>query len=466
VPASVVRDVKAQSSLSPKEKTGGAMSPQPYDFGRAAFDKIRAMRERLETFSASHGAPVTVSNETRAQIDDRIARGAAQALRIIDRDDGFFFGNDFGTSTTKAVLRHPHMPTAPAFAAPVPLEFASRGQAHLWPTAIWYHKSTGRFSPYPQEGWVCLQGFKSALVENQNHRICCGSGLTMLQASAAFLALHIAYVLGAALERVPALRLAGINFAAPVAALKNSSTAETFEKLIAKAVSLVPEAANLTVDQLQTPSASRDEAIPVYLCTELSAAIAGYCSAPRYYQGGHMIIDCGSATLDMASFYLGEERWPIEIHGASVERLGADACVVYEHNGATGEECVKAAQFQEHTVWKRAAQGGNGGFVLGRDGKYPYQIILIGGGLHGAIHEQMIGTMEPAFRYPFHRPQLSSDLEFDSSVGAGRLVLADGLARDPIDLREVIMPDDRGSPSPNRGGGLPYGPGFVSKDDV
>jgi hypothetical protein len=50
--------------------------------------------------------------------------------------------------------------------------------------------------------------------------------------------------------------------------------------------------------------------------------------------------------------------------------------------------------------------------------------------------------MEAAFHRPFHRPQLSLGLQFDEECEPGRLILADGLARDPIDLREVAMPRD------------------------
>jgi hypothetical protein len=418
-----------------------------YDFGRAAFDKIRGMRDRLEGLAATHGARTSIPDGTRELVAKRVKRGADCVSDIIDKGDGYFIGYDFGTSTTKAALRHPYKPTALSFAISVPEGVESSGQPHLWPTAVWYDSKTERFSPLPLDGWACLQGFKSAIVEDQGHRI--RQGVTTFAASAAFLAMHIAYVIGTALERAPDMRISGINFAVPVAALKDSKIAADFERLTATALCLVTEAENLTNTKvLNALNATTEAAIPRCIFTELSAAIAGYCSAPRYYHGGHMIVDCGSATLDIASFTLGDERWPADIHGASVERLGADACMRYLECGATIDECMKASQYQEHTVWKKATGRKNANFVLTPDGKFPYQLILIGGGIHGEVHKQMLAIMEPRFRQPFHRPQLANDLEIDAGTESGRLILADGLARDLIKLPEVAMPDDRDQPTP------------------
>jgi hypothetical protein len=446
VPAKVWREATALAEQpAPSLNDVGSMA-QHYDFGRAAFDKIGRMREQLKGFAATHGARPSIPDDTRELVAERIKRGAASISDIIDEGDGHFLGYDFGTSTTKAVLRHPHKPTAPAFAVSVPADIEGSGQPHLWPTAVWYDPNTGRFSLLPADGWICLEGFKSAIVEDQGHRV--RHGVTMLAASAAFLAMHIAYVIGTALERAPDIRISGVNFAAPVAALKDSRIAADFENLTAAALCLVRGAENLTnTGVLSALNAGGERTIPRYIFTELSAAIAGYCSAPRYYHGGHMIVDCGSATLDIASFTLGDERWPADIHGASVERLGADACARYMERGATVDECVKATQYQEHMVWKKATARKNANFVQTPEGKYPYQ-ILIGGGIDSEVHRQVLATMEPRFRQPFHRPQLANDLQVETKAEPGRLILADGLARDLIKLPEVAMPDDRDQSKP------------------
>lgn len=447
-----------EEQSGPSKSTPPSKS-EPYDFGEAAFRRIAALRHSLGAFTAAHGAPSTIPEDTLRLVCSRVASGAARASGIVDVGDGYFIGYDFGTSATKTVLRHPYNPALSAFALPVPREFASNGQPNLWPTAVWFDMDDQRFSPVPQEGYVCLHGFKSAIIEDQGHRMCCGAPVTMLSAATAFLAMHIAYAIGTALERAPSLLISGVNFAAPVAALKNAKAAGEFERLVTAALSLVPCASELTLAQVANALQSgKVPAMPHYMCTELSAAIAGYCSAPRHFQGPHVILDCGSATLDIASFTIGDAHWPIDICGASVERLGADSCATYRASGVSLQECAKAVQFQQHSV--------RAGGAVGHDGKLTYQLVLVGGGIEGEVCRMVVTAMEPRLRHRPHRPELSQDLEFDREVEPGRLILADGLARDPIEFRKVLMPLDRDHGSISSGSGLPYGPGFVSKDDV
>jgi hypothetical protein len=365
---------------------------------------------------------------------------------IVDADDGFFLGYDFGTSTTKAVARYPYGGVDNAFAIEVPGGFGA-GQPHLWPTAIWFDHVTKRFSLIPAENLACLDSFKTALIGEQAHRMT-KAGVTAGHAAVAFLALHLAYCIGAALEQEPKFKLAGINVGTPVATLKHAPGIAMFERVLNAALFLVPVAPSLTLADVQSAfETERPARLPYALHTELAGAIAGYCSMLRPYVGGHMIIDCGSATLDMATFALdGVDLRPIAIYDARVEQLGADACSVYQRDGASFDECRRASRYQEHLVYKKTREFSAAPFVQ-REGRYPYQIILVGGGIHSHVHEPLFGAMENAFHRPFHRPQLAPGLRYDANCEAGRLILADGLARDPIDLRKVAMPGD---PPPRR----------------
>lgn len=411
------------------------------DFGKAAFQKIKRMRNRLQDFNASHEGPASVPPDELEVIRRRIALGAAKVAGILNPDDGHFIGYDFGTSSTKAVLRHPYK-NGSDFAVSVPPGWASGGQPHLWPTALWYDQATDRFSAVPALGWRCLQGFKSAIIEGHDNRNCCGAPVTMAEAATAFTALHVAYVVGAALEHQPELKVAGINFGVPVAALANTRTRSAFEQIANVGLSLVPLAARLSATQMRAVWTHEAEpVIPPTFHAELSGAIAGYCASPRYFRGSHMIIDCGSATLDMASFKLGDQKWPVGIYDARVEALGADACLVYCANGATAIDCRDASRHQEHLVYTTTLHHQPPGFEQD-EGKFPYQITLIGGGIHSEVHKPLFEVMAQAFHRAFYLPELARDLDYDSGTEAGRLILADGLARSPIELREVAMPRD------------------------
>jgi hypothetical protein len=262
-----------------------------------------------------------------------------------------------------------------------------------------------------------------------------------------------------AIEQHSRFKLAGVNIGVPVAALKATPTVALFERIVKAALFLVPFAEALTIHDVRSAfAASECSQIPFTLNTELAGAIAGYCAMPRPYVGGHMIIDCGSATLDMASFALnGASLRPIAIYEARVEQLGADACAAYQVGGASIDECREASRYQEHLVFGRTLQFDRPHFAQ-NDGAFPYQVILVGGGIHSEFHQPLLKTMETAFHRGFHLPKLAPGLRYDATCEAGRLILADGLARDPIELRKVAMPGD----PPQR----TLGPDLISKDQV
>jgi hypothetical protein len=435
--------VKAAQSFAAPQTITRKIALATSDLGASAFDRVTRLHGTVTSFTANHRGGAEVSNADRELVAKRIKASATDVVALVDRDDGHFIGYDFGTSTTKAVARHPYNLSKPAFAVDVPLMCASGGQTHLWPTVVWWDRATDRFSALPAESAICLDSFKSALIEGQARQICCASGMSMEEAATAFLTLHIAYMLGSCRDQAESFKLAGINFGVPVAALAEAKKVRSFERVVRAALSLVPLSTRLSLADVRTALGCENEsAIPFNLFTELAGAIAGYCAAPRYYVGGHMIVDCGSATLDMASFLLdGTTSKPVCIYDARVEALGADACTAYAEAGASVEDCRNAARWQEHLVFKGTRESARARFMQD-EGRYPYQVILIGGGIHSDVHEPLFERMEAAFHRPFHRPQLSLGLQFDEECEPGRLILADGLARDPIDLREVAMPRD------------------------
>lgn len=451
----------ADAVLAPLRSEPAAASPTPvpaYDFGEAAFRRLAAMRDRLDAFVATHDASAAVSDTTDGLAARLVAAGAAHAETRVDPADGYFLGYDFGTSTTKVVLRHPYR-RGSAFALPVPRELASGEQPHLWPSVVFLDAEM-RFHLCPGPDRTMLAGFKSALIERRGHRMC-RSGVTMAETATAFLALHLAYAFGALINRDADARIAGVNLSVPVVALADIATRADFDRVARAALLLLNDADRLTLDHVRVALALNEASpIPLEPHAELSGAIAGYCAQPRRYAGAHMIVDCGSATLDIASFQLGAQGGPIGIHAASVERLGADACAVYRREGAAVADCREAARHQEHRVFRDTLDRIRAGFAQDEGRLFPYQVILIGGGIAGEVHGPLFAGMAHAFNRPFHRPALGLDLDHEPGADPVRLVLADGLARDPIDLREVAMPGDRAPPVASAV------PEMISKDQV
>lgn len=437
---------RAGLTSSQRAPTAEAAAKPTNDFGAAAFRRIAGLRLNLEGFVADERAPGDVDDDTRAFIDRRITLGASVSRTIVDADADGYIGHDFGTSATKAVVRWPFDRALSAFAVPVPAAWCSGGVPHLWPTVVWFDPSADTFSLLPGDGLLPLSGFKAALIEGRGHRMCCGSPVTMAEAATAFLAMHLAYVLGTVAEAHPSARISAVNFGVPVAARADEKVFTVFADLAAAATRLLDDAAILSLEAVRIAGTLSDApTLPFDLHTELAGAIAGYCSGPRYYRGAHMIVDCGSATLDIASFHLGDSRWPVGIYAAGVEPLGADACAVYRRAGASDEDCAAAAHYHEHRVYADTLESARSAFQQEEDRRYPYQVILIGGGIDGSIHGPLFERMAGAFQRPFLRPEFDRAVRCEDGAQPGRLVLADGLAHAPFDLREVAMPRDRPS---------------------
>lgn len=445
--AADVQKAYERAGLAPAASTPAAPAPAPAppnDFGAAAFQRIASLRPRLESFVADERALADVDGDTRTVIERRVALGASAIRTIVDPDADGYIGHDFGTSTTKTVIRWPYDRALGAFAVPVPADWCSGGIPHLWPTIVWFDSSAGTFSLLPRDGLKPLAGFKAALIEERGHRMCCGSPVTMAEAAAAFLAMHLAYVLGTIIEAHPSARVSAVNFGVPVAARADAKVFSVFAEVVAAATRLIDSAPSLSLEAVRIARTLSDApSLPFDLHTELAGAIAGYCSGPRYHRGAHIIVDCGSATLDIASFHLGDSRWPVGIYAAGVEPLGADACAVYRRAGASADDCVAAAYHHEHRVYAGTLVHARVSFQQEADRSYPYQVILIGGGTDGPIHSLLFDRMAGAFQRPFHRPELDRALICEVGAQPGRLVLADGLAHAPFDLREVAMPRDR-----------------------
>ncbi len=440
-----VQQVYAQAGLASSAVANAAIpAASANDFGAAAFHRILRLRPHLEGFVADERAPGDVDRGTRAVVEELIALGASASRTIVDPDADGYIGHDFGTSTTKAVVRWPYDRALGASAVAVPAGWCSGGVPHLWPTILWFDPPSGRFSLLPGDGLMPLAGFKAALIEGRGHRMCCGSPVTMAEAATAFLAMHLAYVLGTIARERPSARVSAVNVGVPVAARADERVFGVFADVVAAATRLIADAASLSLDAVRIARALSDAPLlPFDLHTELAGAIAGYCSGPRYHRGAHMIIDCGSATLDIASFHLGDGRWPVGIHAAGVEPLGADACEVYRSAGADAEDCAAAACHHEHRIYADTLAFARTSFQQDEDHHYLYQVILIGGGMDGPVHKPLFERMAAAFQRPFHRPQLDTSLRCEDGAYPGRLVLADGLANAPFDLRGVAMPRDR-----------------------
>lgn len=427
-------------------KAGPAPGQAYVDAFKAAYDKVAQSQAEAEQGRISVSKPASVSAATADEVTSGIATGAAMAKAGLPHGDGgYVIGYDLGTSSTKVVLRQPFNPAAPAFAIPVPEEMRSTGQPHLWHTAIWVGKD-GKLSPLPVAGYHMVEGFKAALLSGNALRYCKGGELTYAEATVGFLAMHIAYVLGVSRDQCAEedFRLEALHVGMPVAGLK-SGDGKLFSWLLAAAMSLLGEAGTLTIGRIRSAMAEKEPAatLPFLLFPELVGLVSGY-SKSGARPGAHMIIDCGAATLDIATFTLPiDDGRPLPIHVARVDRLGADACEWAQDAGADHEDCVRACHHAERLVHSESVTRKDRTGFSKSGGGYAYPVVAVGGGFHSAVHAEFGANLIKALAEPFVAPRLDSRLIRDPAADPGRLLLADGLARDPIQIREWLLPDDQ-----------------------
>lgn len=424
-----------ETPVSSQKSTGSASM----DFGKRHFDMLKAIQIGGQGFKAETRCEGAPSTSDGALINQRIHTGAQSALRMIDVHADGYIGYDFGTSSTKVAVRWPFDGSLMPFAVPVPSSWQSGGSPHLWPTTVFYCEKTGEFSLIPAPGSIRLEGFKAAIISGLADRMMPGCGITYAQAAIAFVAMHAAYVLGSIRQRDAAALVSCFNIAVPVVAVKRE--AKRFNSILSAAMSLVSVADRLTLDLIkQAVSESRGALIPFEVHAELVGAIAGYRETPSRKYGPHMLIDCGSATLDIVTFTYRQTVEEMPAWAAQVETLGADAIRAHQAAGRGNDICLAALQYQDHSVCLRTREHAVDGRAFEMaDEKYPYQVILTGGGIDSPLHRKWLDQMERSFRSRFIRPALG-DLECEDGCQGVRLIIADGLARDSMDLAKLTLP--------------------------
>jgi hypothetical protein len=145
-------------------------------------------------------APKTISAENRKNFKNLLGAGLAPSHSELGEEIFATIGLDFGTSTTKVMVRFPYEPGAPTVAIPAPAHCRSMGDPYLWQTVLWLSES-GEFTAQPLENAYLLHTLKQGvmgrnadalIVLNPQSRI----RLTKTDAATGFLAFVFRYTRG------------------------------------------------------------------------------------------------------------------------------------------------------------------------------------------------------------------------------------------------------------------------------
>lgn len=433
--------------LTPKlsERPRQTLAPAPAEpkplTGQAALDHVLRHVD-LTALNQVAIAPSSVSSATAEGVRSIISRGAALLSANPNPDPmGYRVGLDFGTSTTKVVICSDAADTDYALAVPPELQVDEHGrrQEHLWRTCVWFDDAEQRFDLIPSATTRPLLGFKTGLIQREGHRML--AGVSHHAASAAYLALLIAYVIGCDAERMERQGISPrpysrFHIGVPVACLEDDDRVPSFHRVAQAAFRLAPKAASLTLERVrealsvQVVSTATDADTPYQLFEELAGVVAGYNLTPERSAGPHMIVDIGAATLDVATFYIPDGENPLEVYESGVVLLGAQALECALSAGVA--EPVFRAACQHHTgsILNDTRRFKHFVFEAG-PGSPPKPMIYVGGGRLSPIYKATYQGYSEAFLAPMRTPGVSRWLERDLTTDAERLLLAWGLAQDP-----------------------------------
>ena len=308
-----------------------------------------------------------------------------------------------------------------------------------------------KLSIYPKPKAKPLDGFKANLIKGAGSERY-PNGVSFEEAAIACLALHIAHAAGEALAPGAELKLSGfsgIHMAVPVATADDKELMGQFEAIAYRAVMLAGSAHKLSLAMIRKAlgaeiPADIKENVRVY--PELAAVVAGYSGTKERHMGPNVVIDCGAATLDIATFILrpGEGQDAFSTFEAEVATLGAEAWRWAKRAGETEDDFLVACHDLQRSVFlptqhhRAPKEFGTNPATNKRD----VQLIAVGGGMNAKIYR----TFTTPLATVYGRPQLSlsapEKLKCVAGTDYSRLVLADGLARQPFDIPKFRKPSE------------------------
>ena len=356
-----------------------------------------AAGRRVRSGADETAAPTAPAEEESHRSFDRVvaggsSRGAAGAGRL----QRAAIGLDFGTSSTKIVVRLLDEPDEPVIAIPAPAHCRGEGDPFLWRTVLWERKNV-EFIGYPEPDAVVLDSLKtemvSASIAGANH-VRAHPG----EAAGGYLALAIRYVRGWLRSEHSALfrgRRAVwlVNLGLPAASYDNDALMLAYRETGIAALKLADSgetisrsamAELLSRSDVQKAGRSEEAAaeLGIAVIPETAAAATTFAKSARGATGLYAMVDVGAMTLDVCTFRIGETGdggTVFRLMLADVRLFGVEAEKRWlREEGAMESEFVdQVRQCLRRTIWdtKRYYDPFDPAFATGS-----YLPVFVGGG--------------------------------------------------------------------------------------
>jgi hypothetical protein len=432
-------------------------------------------------------APTHTSRETRAAFDRIVAAGGFSSASTEGRPLLVIIGLDFGTSSTKIIIRLPGEPSEPTVAIPAPDHCRSENHPYFWQTVLWT-RGNGEFISCPEAGANLLRALKQGVM-GQNMDIPT-NGATRVEATVAYLSHVIRYVRGwLVCNRSELFRERSVswlvNLGLPAAGYDNESLVRGYRKAAAAALMLADSGGVATVDGARrflqhervkgaALSPKRAEELGIAVVPEVAASATSFAKSIGSVPGLYLMVDVGAMTLDACTFRLvqgqgGENRYPLL--SAAVRPLGVEAFHWFWEQGRTEEEfSTQCRRCLYRIVWdtKRCRDPHAEGFQSGN----ALPVFLAGGGSRNDLHCRIIDALGPWLQQHTGNEGIRliniptpASIDLPAPLAdLNRLVVAWGLSYPPEEIGEIKpmsnIPDIEPLPHSS------YTERYVSKDQV
>ena len=435
--------------------------------------------------------PRVISGTARGRFETNL-RAGTDPSGAAGEDLFVIVGLDFGTSSTKVIVRLPFEPGETTIAIPAPAPCRSGDDPFLWQTVLWV-QGGGAFLPWPEPGADILSALKQGLIQGRGETTIPTSGaleITRTDAGVAYLAFVIRYVKGwLRVNRPDHFRgrrpVWFVNVGMPTASYDEPQISKPYRRIAAAALQLAKvdspvtlEAVKLFLDDPHVVEASDSdeaaEALGVAVFPEAAAEMTGFAKSARNAPGLYLLVDVGAMTLDACMFRLNQHASQASRYAfmaAQVRPLGVDSFHWFLAEGKTEsgfiEQCRRTLN---EVVWhtKRVRDPNAETWKPGND----VPVFLAGGGAANRLHQDVVESVGSWLKQyvrndGIRRLELPVPAAIDLSeplVDFGRMAVAWGLSYPPTEIGQIhpmSAIDDIGPPEV-----VDASDRFVSKDQV
>ena len=388
-------------------------------------EKTRQADEAFQYWELPAGAEVrekpptseNVSKEERAAFDGLISSGSTVPENVEGEQLFALIGLDFGTSSTKVIVRFPYEPDEPTIAIPAPHHCRSTDHPYLWKTVLWM-RGNGEFVAYPEPGASALHTLKIDLMRpDPNTPAIPGVGgqvsATRIESASAYLAFVIRYVKGWLATNRPMLfrgrrTIWFANVGLPAASYDDGTLIRRYRKAAAAALKLANSSAIASVESIRSLLRDTDvedaalsvdcaERLGIAVFPETAAAATGFAKSTRSADGLYLMVDVGAMTLDVCAFLLrknnnNSDKYPLLM--ADVRPLGVEAFYWFQKMGRTKDEFVQQSdRCLRSVVWTTKHRRDRNADCWQVDGALP--VFMTGGGAVNELHRGIVGSLGP-----------------------------------------------------------------------